>query len=243
MLSRLIDRWMCLHWLTRFSVLGAFGVLLWWQTRHTFWFGFPQYGWPISYEYVLGYKRGRSYPMFFVDFVVWLTLAGSTGYVIEKWWRQPSRFRLNRSRALAFSSVLLVLCAFRCIEAYFRMQADNDCVCPKYGYVDLGRMELWLDIGLFTDPIYCWPLIRIVVIGTVGCAIYAISLAIYRIVRCGVRWSTHAGPTHDRIVIQMPLDERDRGPRDPNSGVIIWVLFAVVALYMVWLAVPPMVMT
>lgn len=249
--SGFLGRWRRLHWATRLSVLAAFVTPLWWQTRYTSFIGNPQYGWPMSFGHIPMQWSGRAQmwvSMLVVDCVVWLILAGSTGYVVERWRRRPNRFRPAFARARALSPVIAGLLVLGCAEAYLRVHSQNGSmcwICPKYGSVSFGSMELQFDIGLFTDPIYCWPLARSMVISAIGCTIYTAGSLLYHLVRHRTRLGTELGESHrdDLGTTEESATGRslassgtDRSaPPSPDPAIVrltIWVLLLIIVYYL-----------
>ena len=122
---------------------------------------------------------------------------------------------------------------------------NNGLGYPRFRYVDLVGPKLAIDIGLFTDPVYCWPLVRIVVISSIGCAVYAVGHGIHGIVKWGGRLrKVSVMPINQRTVFQELRAEHTGESRDPIvARIIIRVLFVIVASYLAWLLVPPIVTT
>lgn len=254
MISRFVDRWQRLHWVTRLSILSVLVAILWWQARYTRSFGNPQYGWPISFDGLWDLNRRPSLVLLLVDCAVWLMLARSTGYVIETWWRQPHRFPLTHHTVISLSIVLVVLLVLGGIEAYFRIHPNNGSITPKYACVNLGSIDIWFDIGLFTDPVYDWPLARIVVIGAIGCTVYTMGRLPYLCAQRCVRsvaalggrekgTYTHAEAPDGTVAATVVPSSDDRvrpACRTPiMARIAIWLLFMILTLWAIsWLLFP-----
>ena len=128
---------------------------------------------------------------------IWLYLAGSTAYVVETLRQQTNQIRSALRVILGLSGIAAVLSAFGCTEAYFREHPGNNFIFPRYGRTDLGGIDVWLDIGLFTDPIYRWPLARIVIIFSIGCAAYTAICLLYDLARWRIRSRTTMGKAEE----------------------------------------------
>jgi hypothetical protein len=146
------------------------------------------------------------------------------------------------------------LVALRCAEAYFHEHPGNDFIFPRYGRANLGGIDVWLDVGLFTDPIYRWPLARIVIVFSIGCAVYTAICLPSDLARWRIRSRTTMGkaqqqfarrarPTNRETVSPVAPVVSDRscpGSHDPAIvRVAMWVLCAIIGLYLTgWLLLP-----
>ena len=150
--------------------------LLWWQARYTLAFGNPMYGWPMPFNNVWYddfYGEWRPSILVF-DAAVWLVLAGSTGYVINVWRRKANKRQVTLRGLFAVQSVAAVMLALGCIEGYLRAHPNNGSIVPKYAQWHTCAGNLWFDIGLFTDSLRSWLLLRVTVLFAVACSIYTV---------------------------------------------------------------------
>ena len=211
MLFDLRNHWVQLHWATRLCAIAVIVVLLGWQSRNTSFVRNPMFGWPMPFTnlwYRGSPRPGSSPSILILDCAVWLLLAGSTGYVVEMSRRQTNQIRLRLRTVLGVFSAVVVLVAIGCTETYFREHPGNDSIFPRYGRADLGGIDVWLDIGLFTDPIYCWPLTRIVIVFSIGCAVYTANCLLYELAR-RIRSRTTMGKAEEHVA-----RGRNRQPAD-----------------------------
>ena len=157
-----------------------FGIL-WFQARYVWKIRNPMYGWPMPFNNVWykGWQRDWLPWLLFDDAIVWLALVGAVGYTLEQWRRKPKRLQFTLGGLLVLPGVVAIVLTLGGAEAYLRAHPNIFMIVPLYARLDLGSVSLWFDIGLFTDPLGCWPLSRFLVIFAIGCFAYmAISLLV-----------------------------------------------------------------
>ena len=184
----LAAHWRRLPWTTRLFALGIFAAILCWQARYTSYSSVQQYGWPMSFKYLDSLCCASSQTLLIADLAVWLTLAGSTGYVVNRWWQCANRFPINRSSVTALIAVVGVLLAMGFTELYLLTYAHGGAVGPRYIDVTCLGRAISFDIGLFSDPIASSPLARAAVILGIGCTVYSIGILPCRLFQ---RWRGH----------------------------------------------------
>jgi hypothetical protein len=252
MAIHLKHRWAELHWATRLSALIVFAALLWWQSRYTWSVHNPMYGWPMPFDnlwYGESLRPELSLTILLLDCGVWVLLAGSAGFFLNRWRLAAYRLRPTLNATLAVVAVVAVILALGCAETYLRKHPNNGSMFPRYARVELGSIDVWFDIGLFTDPMYCWPLVRIVVVFAIGSGIYTVGTLLYRSVQCRCLVSeTHkanlaASQSTFGTVARSSLVDDDRAGLSCRDPVVvraaIWTLFVIIGFYfMVWLLCP-----
>jgi hypothetical protein len=155
-------------------MLAVLLALLWWQSRWMWGIHNPMYGWPMPFNNVwYDNFEGEWRPSILIlDIGVWLILAGSVGYVLEGWRRKPDRYQLTPARRRALLAVAGVVFALGCVEIYLRLHPNNEAIVPQYARLDLGHVQIWFDIGLFTAPPFSRLWGRIVIMLAIGCTVY-----------------------------------------------------------------------
>jgi hypothetical protein len=166
--------WTRIHWISRLAILVVLAALLCWQARYTLAFGNPMYGWPMPFNNVSdgNFRREWRPAVLILDVAVWFVLAGSTGYVLDVWRRKPNKHQVTLRGLFALQSVAAVVLALGCIEGYLRAHHDSGSIVPKYAQWDVGNIRLWFDIGLFTDPLRSWPILRATTVFAVACSVH-----------------------------------------------------------------------
>jgi hypothetical protein len=218
--------WKRLHWATRIAMLTVLLAILWWQARYTLAIGNPMYGWPMPFNNVWyeGWHGDWRPSILIVDAPVWLSLTGAVGYTLERWRRKPKRFHMTLGGLFVLQGVAAAVYAIGCIEGYLRAHPNNGSMFPAYARWNIGSVSLWFDLGLFTDPPGCRPLIRLAVILAIGCLVYGMVCGVSSATRrvCGGR----AAPA-ESVATENPR-------RDPLPARIILFVLVVVILLFVW---------
>ncbi len=234
-------------------MLAVFLALLWWQSRYTWIIHNPMYGWPIPFNNVWygGLRQWRP-SILILDVAVWLILAGSVGHVLERWRRRPNRLQLTLGSLLLLQAVVAVLLSLGCGEGYLRAHPNNDSIFPKYARWEAGGVDIWFDIGLFTDPPHRWPFARITIVLAIGCTIYTIGYLLWGAMRLagdvmGGRPHTHSHsapePTSSYAAPSTGPRADDRSPHHQKEPgivrVVAWVLVAIIAFFLATTLFPP----
>ncbi len=230
---------MRLHWSTRIAMLVVLMAMLSWQTRHTWTFFNPQYGWPMSFNNVSGqgYREWRPLALL-VDAVVWTALAASAGVVVERWRRRPNATGYSIAHLFGIQAAVAILLSLGMGEHWLRANPNNGYLFPKYARVQFADQEFWLDIGLFSDPLDQWPVVRIVVVAAIGCAIYAVGVIVWNASRRILRFERHQQPG-DQLNIERTTATMAKDPWP--ARVVYWVLVVVVLVMLMSSLFPPMV--
>lgn len=220
-------------------MLAVFGAQSWWQSRYIGTREKVIYGWPVPFDH-LWYSRSEWDPgMLALNVFVWLILIGSVGYVVETWWRKPNALQFTIRGLLALQAAVAVVLALACTERYFRAHPNNGSDFPKLARWVAGDWELWLDLGLFTDPPANWLLVRVTIILAIGCAGYTavcLPVDVLQAVR-RVMAGEPAWPPAPKIPVAVG------SPEIPKWWPVIgfgqfWFLVVCIILGVIWLLLP-----
>jgi hypothetical protein len=225
----LVNRWTRCHWSTRLCVIGVVAAILIWQARWTWLVHSPMFGWPMPFDnlWYSGHKAERSALVLVLDAIVWLALAGSTAFVLERWRRGGRKLSL-RTLFIAQAAAALVL-ILGLAENYLRQHPNNESIVPRYAMRSCFGLDVWFDIGLFSDSFNQWTLIRGVMIFAIWCAAYsAIALC----------WKPFSGGKSCDLIGDITSDGAPR--REPRFVRIIelFALAVFVLLTLFWLTGP-----
>ena len=241
------------HWTTRIGKLTVLIAILWWQCRYTETVHNPMYGWPMPFNN-LWYRGFDEWNLLIltIDLAVWMVLAASLGVVVERWQRKPNRRKLTISGVIAFQAVLAGLLALAIGEAWLRAHPNNNSVFPVYAQRQFGNLNVWFDIGLFTDPPHRWPLVRIIIVTAMGCAIYLGGSILWgtlqRLVEIVWRWKSRQTPAPQHgssngviRAIKTPAEDTPSGPNvEPAlARVAAWGLIVAIGYLMLTTLLPP----
>ena len=130
------------------------------------------YGWPLAFDNI-GKSLELRVPFLIIDAVVWLSVAVSLGSVFEEWREKRANLSLPKRRCVSrLVRVVPLLVIIGVIEGYLRAQPRSGSIFPPRACREFFGTELDFDVGLFTDPVYSWPVLRALIIFAVGCSVY-----------------------------------------------------------------------
>lgn len=230
---------MRLHWKTRIAMLLVLMVVLWWQSRYTGSIHNPMYGWPMPFNNVWYRGSFEWRPLVLVlDAAVWTALAASVGAVVERWRQILKTWQFSIIRLLGIQAVAAGILVLGIGEHWLRANPNNGSIIPKYARWEVAGVDVWFDIGLFSDPIHSWPIIRITVILAIGCAIYVGGCTLWSAARRVLYVIMHRKPHHQcriehstTVMLEEPIVVR----------VVYWLMVACVVLMLLTSLFPPMV--
>jgi hypothetical protein len=236
---KLAERWGGLHWATRISVLIVTLALFLWQSRYTHSIHNPMFGWPMPFNNVwYAGDRGEWLPdILILDATVWLLLACGVGRVVERCCRGAKRFQFSLRSLFVIQAVAGLMLVLGGAENFLRRHPNNDSIIPAYARMTFGKCDVWLDLGLFTDPPMRGPLTRSTIILAISCAIYsALQLLIDRLVR--LRHRRDGPPTMSGDAAHLDPDGHETVGNPLLARLAIWALFLINILMLLTLLAP-----
>jgi hypothetical protein len=235
-------RWYRLHWVSRVSMLAVLASLLWWESRTTSDSYDAMFGWPMAFRnlWYAGLDTFRP-SILILDIALWLFIAGSVGYVIESWRRKPNRRQFSLAGLICFQTGAAVLVSLGFCEVYLRAHPNDFWMQPPFARLDMGFTVVWLDIGLFTEPLGSHLLDRMIILLAIGCAFYSAVWMLMSILRHFLNVKTNRTGVKPTACSSLQQPAPNENSADPLIACIMfWVLSLLIGFLLITAFFPEM---